>query len=65
METESLMAAIAASPAKRLEWAKYNFERWARDTAVFDVGTLARWEDLCVDEQAIWIDMVAMMEGKI
>lgn len=62
-----IVAAAEAAPAdspegKRVRWARYCFERWALHTIV---STCRDWDTLSVTEKAIWIDMVAMMEGKI
>lgn len=62
-----IVAAAEAAPedspeGKRVRWARYCFERWALHTIV---STCRDWGTLSVTEKAIWIDMVAMMEGKI
>jgi hypothetical protein len=62
-----IVAAAEAAPpdspeGKRARWARWCFERWAGHTIV---STCRDWDELSVTERAIWIDMVAMMEGKI
>ena len=58
-------ADIAATPAKRLEWAKWAFERWVEHTRIMTPVPEPTWERLPSPEKAIWIDMVAHMEGKV
>jgi hypothetical protein len=62
-----LVAAAKAAPPDSAEgrhyrWARWAFERWAQHTIV---ATCRDWDALSVTEQAIWIDMVATMEGRV